>query len=474
MFRKILILFLLLLSQNQLIAQQFIGLTHTDYSSVHEIPNNPAWVNTSETGMEFHLFSANVLAGTNAYHFKRSYVLSGFSGVASEYDDPAFRKDWSRHMKHLWLNIDMLGPAASFTFKTKNEKVHHVGIYTRVRQLARGGNLSSSEFQIINDTPNNTLLLNKPLEFNKAGFSTQRFAEIGFTYGKLLMNDEFQVLRVGGTIKYVMGLAAASIYTKRFDYVRTSEDTIGKLNGDLTALYTYNANAYLSGNVSNMFSGLFDRAGRASLGLDLGAQYEYHPNGNPNEETPYLFSIAASITDLGSVKYFTDTGSATYNLTVNNKSKFALDKKSTESVDEYILRLKADTVLTQKTKQTTFRMGLPTAFRLNIDYNVVQNFSMGINMLLNLRGNSDIVYRPAYVNYFNLTPTYGNRYIKFSLPFTYIGYQTLSIGAIAHLGPFYVGSSSLISSMIIAKSIRNIDAYFGFSYKFKKERQYYR
>ncbi|HEY1032948.1 MAG TPA: hypothetical protein VGD89_14325 [Flavipsychrobacter sp.] len=446
-------------------SQQFVGLPSTDYSAIHQVPLNPAWVNSSDNGTEFMAFSFSALAGTNAYQFKRKWVLDGFNGKAREGKD--YFANTSRRMKHMWANFDIMGPAVSFKYKEE----HHIGVYTRMRQLYRGGNFSSSQLGLFGDnTP--AVYYDQDVNFKKAGFSVHNFSEIGFSYGRILRNDEYHIVRAGVTVKYLMGFVAGSVYTNELTYRRDNKDTAAAITGDITALYTYNATSYLDNDASNDFSQWFQRAGKAGLGLDIGVQYEYHPNGTPNEETPYLYSIAASITDIGGIGYVADRGSNNYTLTASNVVINNLSLKDYEGLDQYMDRQVKDSLITAKGTVEKFRMGLPTAFRVNTDWNLSPQFNIGVNVLLNMKGNGGDIYRPAYVNYFNITPTYGNRKYSISAPFSLIGYQNLCIGAAFRYGPFYIGSSSLLSSMIV-KNISSIDAYAGLVFKFKKTYNYY-
>jgi len=447
------------------VAQQFIGLNTRDYSAIHHMATNPAWVNASENGMEIMLFSANGLVGNNAYSFKKKFIFNGFNGRAIEGKD--YIRDPQPHQKHLWANIEINGPAISF--KYKNE--HHFGVFTRARQIYRAGNIASSEFAMLGqETPE--LFYKQQIEFRKAGFTTHTFAEIGFSYGRVLRNDYYNILRGGVSLKYLMGFVAGTIYTESLDYNRDSVDRIGYVKGDVSMLYTHNIGPFIDNNAQNDLTSWFNRAGRWGLGLDIGAQYEYHPNGTPNEPTPYLFSIAASLTDMGGIRYIADTGSGTYDVSVNNIDTGRLFKISYEGINDYMMRLEKDTLPGIREDVKKFRMGLPTAFRLNIDYNASENMNLAVNLLLNLRGNGGEVYRPAYVNYINFTPSFGGKNFKFGLPFTMMGYQTFAIGTIVRAGPFYIGSTSAIS-MIMSKKIRNIDGYVGFVWKFRENERHY-
>lgn len=442
-------------------AQQFIGINSSTYTAIQNMPSNPAWVNNSANGIEVNAISLSTLFGTNAYLFNKDWILSSdFPTKGSSSSD--YTKDHNRGKKHLWGNVDIIGPAVSFQYK----KEHHIGIYSRMRLIVRGGGVENSNFQLLGKTEaDNTT--QETISINNSGFSLHAFSEIGVTYGRVLRNDHYNIFKAGVTVKYVMGIAAGSIYIDKLKYTEypsESLDTLGELEGQITAKYSYNIDKYIEGDAMNNPSEWFNRAGKGSLGFDIGVQYEYHPNGNPNYETPYLFSIAASITDIGGINYYADTGSAVYKANIQSVSVDDYTKKNTELFSTYFNRLVQDTLLSKTDESEKFSVGLPTAFRLNMDWNAEKNFNINVNMLMNLKGSNGTIYKPAYVSYLNITPTYGNDKYKVGIPFTFIGYQTMSIGASVIAGPLYIGSGSILSSLI-SKRIRNFDLYAGLTLK---------
>lgn len=466
MLRKYFYITIFTLVGHTSVAQQFIGNTVSDFSAIQMMPYNPAWVNNSYNGAEIHFMGINIFAGTNAYYLDKGWVLGGADGAGIEGEH--YYRDRKKNIKHIWANADVLGPMVAFTYK----KEHQFGIYTRYRQIVRGGNISSSEIKLIGDAMD-SFLYDQPITFNNAGFTNYSFGEIGFTYGKILRHDDYHFLKAGVTVKYLAGFAAASIYTKGITYNRHNGDTIGNISGDLTTVYTYNLNPLIDDNAGNDMGAWSNRAGRNGLGLDIGVQYEYHPDGNPNEETPYLFSIAASITDLGSVKYIADTGSANYEVNAKQRPKTDFERQKNEEIGWYLIRQVDDTALYVNESFQKFRVGLPTAFRVNFDWNILPKLNIASNILLNMRGSNGTVYKPGYINYFNITPSYGISTLRVGLPLTFTSYRSVGLGLNFRLGPLYVGSSSLFSSLILTKEwIKNVDGYIGLSIKIKKADDY--
>jgi hypothetical protein len=440
-------------------AQQFVGLYNKDYTAIQLLPTNPAFVNYAQDRTELNIFGASALVGTNAYLFKREWLLSGNFDNRQENVD--YYKNLNEKRKFIWANVDVLGPAASFNIKN----VHNVGVYTRFREIIRAGNLTNTQFMLLGKMDQK--YYNVPLDFEKAGLSTHSFGEVGFSYGRVLRNDYNHIFTAGATIKYLMGFAAASVYTNSTVYTQQDKDTIVSLQGDITGLFSYNANPI--DGVDNKFkpAGLFERAGRGSLGLDMGVHYEYHADGDPNKKTPYSYSISASITDIGAITYFTDTGSGNYTLTVDQSIIESFNVRPGELFGDYIGRLVKDSLLVKNETPKKFRVGLPTAFRLNADYNATERLNIAVNILLSMRGNTRDIYRTGYVSSLNMTPTFGKK-VKIGLPLTFEGPQTVTLGAIVHAGPFYLGSNGLFSTLL-SSNIKNAGVYMGLTLRLKKD-----
>lgn len=442
-------------------AQQFVGLQSSQLPLVYQVSTNPAFVNEAkDDGLQIHLFSGNALFGTNAYRYDKESG-AGISGLKEGSD---YTKDGRRKNKHLWANAEILGPGVSFSIQKK----HNFGVYTRMRQIVRGGNVPYEAFHAIGDF--DTSIAGKTINFSNSGFTVYSFGEIGFSYGRVLIDDLYRKLSFGVTVKYLAGMAAGSIFTKKTEAVINGPDSIQRLQGDLSVMYTNNINNYVDNDPGNDLSSWFDRAGKGSFGLDIGVSYEYRPDGDPNkQERPYLYRISASITDIGGIGYKADTGSSQYEIDISKKADWQYKRLEYESYTSYLLRMSNLGILKRNTNETeSFRVGLPTAFRLNGDYRFTPAFYMSCNILLNLKGSSGEIYKPAYVSYFNVTPRYERRHFMVAMPFTYIGYQTMTLGAIFRAGPLYLGSSSIISSLL-GKELKNADGYAGVAFRLKRK-----
>lgn len=446
-------------------AQQFIGLQSSQLPSVYKISTNPAFVTEAGDDVQLHLFSASALAGTNAYRInKDSLIGSGGGGLREGYD---YRKDRrSNRNKHLWANAEILGPAASFTVKGK----HHFGVYTRMREIIRGGNIPAGTFALIGDI--DSTALGKEQLFENSGFTAYNFGELGLSYGRVIFDDLYRKVSIGVTVKYLKGMSAGSIYTKETKARINTLDSISSIEGDLSVLYTKDIHNFTDDNAGNDLSSWFNSDGKGSLGLDLGISFEYRADGDPNKrQTPYLYRVDASITDIGGIGYTADTGSGEYQLTLKNQAEWQYKRLDYESYLNYLRRMEKDGNMKGVNEAKDFRIGLPTAFRLNGDYSITPSVYLSCNILLNLKGSSSTVYNPGYVSYISLVPRYETKAFMVALPFTYIGYQSATLGTILRAGPLYIGSSSIISCLL-SKELRNADAYLGLAFRLKSHKYY--
>ncbi len=445
----------LLLAAYHVQAQQFIGLTTNNYPAIMQLPLNPALVNNALTGTEVNIVSGNVLAGNNAYQVSGAWLMKGdFETEAREGYD--YSKMSNNQRKRAWANVDLMGPAASFSVN----KQYQVGIYTRARAIVNAGNINTEQFNVYTNE-NDPQYYNHTFNFKKVGASAHAFGEVGITLGKMLRDDEYYKFGAGVTIKYLIGYAAINAFAGDLTYQRLG-DTAVYAKGDLTALYTYNT-------VPGQTADLAQRAGRGGLGFDIGIQYAYHPYVELNKKDIYLYKIGISITDIGSVGYVGDRGSAAYNV---NAAKTDFDQLEFADGDQqefssFLSRQSEAGRIRLQEEGTKFRVGLPTALRANLDYNAGGGIFISVNTLLNMKGSNSSVFRPGYVGYLNLTPRIDLKFFKFGIPITLMRYRSLNMGAVMYMGPLFLGSNTLISA-VAGQNISNVDVYTGLAFKITK------
>jgi len=434
------------------------------------MPYNPAWVCHSDGGTEFQLFSVSGLAGTNAYTLSKGWLTRTVTGqhTATPVEDQDYVKDPLKgYKKYIWGNADVLGPAVSFRLRPNI----FIGLYTRARQLANGGNLTRDALSFIGDQQH--VSFGQQVRLSKAGFTLHAFTEAGITYGAILKDNGYHRWHAGVTVKYLTGLAAASVYANDVDMQLEHLDSTARFKGDLSVKYSESLGRFTGKETSSKLSSWLDGGQKHSLGLDMGIQYEYHPDYSPNYETPYLFSFAASVTDIGGIWYRADTGSAMYELEPGNSVDLQYRSGGQPGTSGGGAGpVNTDTLVKKKENGGAFRVGMPTAFRFNADLQLGDGFALAANILINLQSTRRGIYNPGYANTFCLTPRYERKKWMIGIPFCFVRHQQMTVGAVIRTGPVFIGSASVITCAI-SNHVNTLDGYAGVSFTFKRRKQYY-
>lgn len=450
-------------------AQQFVGLGNP-ISSIQLLPQNPAYVTSAATGVEVNVVSGSVLLGNNAVSASRDLIRQTIKGedLNPQKGVDYFIKDKLIQNKansvDLWANVDVLGPSAMFTVKKK----YQVGVFTRFRTIVNMGGGASSTF----DTLVNVDLskVSYRLSFNDIGVITHAFSEVGVSVGTMLSKGDYYELYGGMSIKHLTGFAAVGVsvptasYERRRDSIIFADDKAFDAEGTANLFFTHDDPQDMAGGPG---------AG-SGWGVDIGVQYVYYEKAEREldwgEKRKYKWRLAASITDIGSIKYNAATGSGSYTVSVPSKTEDYFDFPDAEAKASFFLN--NDSILaliTDKVPYTESVISLPTALRLGGDYNVTDKFNVSFNALLNLAGNKTDLYRPAYVGYANITPRVSlASWLHVGVPVTFTRLKRVDIGAVLYAGPLFVGSATAITSGITNKSVSHIDAYAGLALKLYK------
>lgn len=438
------------------LSQQFTGFTYDNYSGVHGVLQNPANVAGSKYKVNINFFSLSALAGNNAYEYKNSKFKSFDFSDAEEGVD-YFKSD-NADKKSLWFNTDIMGPSFMFTSGKKSG----VALYTRARTLMNVFNLSDKTFRFLGNGSSDALY---GTDVHEEGLQlkSHAFAEAGLTYGRIIYSTPEHQLKMGITGKYVVGMAAASVYSKKLWVNVEKNDFINKLEGDLNVRYSDNLDG-----VDDDFEDVLDKSsGNHGLGLDLGFSYEWRPeNGTwlDRDQTPYKVRVNASINDIGSVKYKNSAHGNSYTVDASGKTTDDLDKKDGETFDEYFSRLETVGILKTATRAADMKVKLPTTFRFDVDYHIYKRLFINAGTIVNMLGKDKNEVSAHYATSFTITPRLEKKWFSLYSP---IYYNTVnkdfSWGAGLRAGFLFLGSGSILSNMFGNQNISQADVHLGFT-----------
>ncbi|MDO6433021.1 DUF5723 family protein [Flavitalea sp. BT771] len=424
-------------------SQSFIGYGYDNYSGVNSIILNPGMLAGSKYKVNVNIISASAYAGNNAYELDRKKLFSLKFDHLEEGN--GYYKSTNKDYKYMYLNTDILGPSAMFNIDRKDA----IGIITRVRSLGNVFNLSDPVFRLLGNTDPayyNTDIFNRSLQVK-----TMAFAEVGLSLGRILMQNDHSLFKVGVTGKYISGISYSSLSTGQVNVNIDPTNTIFNLQADVNARYSPNLDNL--GNGGSIKDALTKQQGKG-WGLDLGMVYEWRPKGDN-----YKLRLGLSLTDLGSVNYNNSPNGKIYTVTADGHNTSELQKVSNETFDQYFNRLQTAGLVVSKGNSSKINAKLPTAVHLNADYNIYKKLYINADAMINTVANTNQV-TPNYVSNFTVTPRLEKKWFSIYSPVSYNANGQLAWGAGARMGPLFVGSGSVLSSLF-KNRIQHADVHIG-------------
>jgi outer membrane protein OmpA-like peptidoglycan-associated protein len=435
-------------------SQQFTGYTYDNYSGIPGILQNPASVSGSKFKVNLNLFSLSVAGGNNAYELKSDRFRNfDFSDMDEGKD---YFKSSNTDSKKLWLNTDIIGPSLLITTGRKSG----ITLHTRMRTLVNEYNLSDKTFRYINTDDG---IYNIPIQEENVQVKAHSFGEAGLTYGRTVYISPVHVVKWGITGKYVVGLGAAAVYSKKLNLNIAKTENINELKGDVNVRYSENMD-----NIDDNFEDIFNNTtGNKGLGFDVGFVYEWRPKGSEwlaLDQTPYRLKLSASVTDIGKVKYNNSKHGNSYSIDGAGYTTEDIDKQDGETNDDYFTRLENAGILKTLAHENDLKVKLPTAFRLDADYHIYKRLFINAGTVLNLLGKDKNQFSAAYTSSFTVTPRLEKKWFSIYSPVYYnLEHKKLAWGAGLRLGQLFVGSGSILSNMLSSKNISAADVHLGLS-----------
>ena len=431
--------------------QSFVGYGYDNYAGVNGLLLNPGLLADSKFKVNVNLFSVSVLGGNNAYEMDRSRLFGLHFSNFSEGN--GYYKSTNTDYKYLYVNADFLGPSAMITLDSKDG----LGLITRMRVIGNEYNLSNSLFQLLGSNPDPNFH-NVDITSRSLQTKINAFAEAGISYGRVLVRKPHHELKIGVTGKYIYGLAYGSLSSGEMLVNIDPANNIAKLNADATAQYSNN----LDNTSGTSFSDALKHQAGKGWGLDVGLVYEWRPNNVgwlSLEQTPYRLRLGVSITDLGNVNYTNSANGQTYTMTAAGQNASELEMQSGETYSQYFTRLKTDGLVTANGGPSTITVKLPTALHVNADYHVYKRLFIDGDVLLNMVAATSPV-SPNYITTMTLTPRLEKKWVSIYSPVSYNAQGLLNWGAGIRFGPLFVGSGTVLSSLL-KQRIQTADVHAG-------------
>jgi len=434
---------LILLAPMGLIAQSFIGLNTDNFNGVHGVLSNPANVVDSRTKIDINLAGISAYL-SNDYVSVNSANLFGGEDVDFDDDENLSPSDNNSGL----LNFDILGPSVLFNINAKNA----IALTTRARAFTNFNRVPGDLVEYFESSDFDQ----EVLEVNNVNLRSTAhvWTEIGFTYGRVFLNNTKHFLKAGLTAKYLQGVGYASATATNLEARFDPDQTTGRVDGSLE--YTVSEN--LDTDQSDEPFGDNDEdvefeIASTGFGFDLGVVYEYRRDDvdlNAKNKNKYLFKAGFSLTDLGSLTY-DDSSQRTYDFTgVNDFNREDFEDLDFDAPDFQNV---------ERIERSSKKIKLPAAMHLNVDWNALSRVYLNLNTDLSLIA-EDEADANRIENSVTLTPRFETQFFSLYSPVGIRQFSGFNWGAGFRLGPLYAGSGSIISNMISDTS-KSIDVYAG-------------
>jgi len=445
-------------------AQAFQGLYATD-NSITQVRDNPVFA-IHDDRAQFNFLGIGFEAGGNTLLFRKkalNYLFTGNAAMNEEYE----RNNNSGKNKQFWGNFEVMGPGASFIVKRR----YYFSFTTGMRYMVNSDNLSSGVADLLGVNGTKDTAAYRPYTVDNYSLTASAFSEYNLTYAGFFMESEVHTIEGGVTFKLLNGAGAAGVGIPRATFNTSNADGhFYNVRAIANVAFTPYANDWaITANPFNPFRHPMNNLG---FGLSAGAVYYYNPREGMVPKKGYKARVAVSITDIGSINYEAASTTGTYRLTdsaINYKNITNNTKASfgNQIYNDYIVTGQATGL---SGGQKRFKVYLPTALHVNVDYKFSSRIYMNANMLINLRKPSPDYYSTHYVSTLTLTPKYKFGRVNLAVPVCLNAAFQAYAGAVVEVGSFYAGSASLLR-YATSNSLNNINLFMGANFRLQHHRQ---
>lgn len=476
--RRLFFIILLTFLTTNSFSQSLVG-TQSNYAGSRSLSMNPALMSTSNLYSDFSVASLG-LTFSNDFLYINGADLSKFFFTEEHpapeyiiddsyksnfmiYDNPNFKPN------NVYESLDL--SLLSFMYSIDSKQT--VGFSLNGRVYTSGTNIP-------HDVPQLCVFgleeesLHGRYQSSGAEISTMEWAELAFSYSRKVYDRYLNRMDAGVSAKYLLGYSAAAANINNLDYEIFSEDSVVVNNFDSEMAYSLPLNY----NESFTSKSLFDKSLVRGNGLsfDIGISFTRKKNIVYNQprlisscmmpKVDYRWRLSASLMDVGFINFnknaltheFVNDGSVNFDKTIFDNVESFNDMVGFLSEIYYNGDPSASVV------GDKFKMGLPTTFRLQFDYNIVEHFYVNTTFIQPI---SLLKYSVKAAPQLLVEPRFESDYFDFSIPLTLRDYQHFMVGASARIGFVTIGTQNLASYLGFG-NVNGMDLYVSVKFNFAK------
>ncbi|MCF8400925.1 MAG: DUF5723 family protein [Bacteroidales bacterium] len=459
----------IIFSPVQLMSQEMLGITSSNYAGSNANIINPSSMIVSKVFMDANLLSGDIFANSN-YLYIHGNDYHPFSYLKKdpqfpEYgdDNQAFDHYYDKDMKFANTSLRMIGPSGFIVYND-----HAFALQTQVRTFVSVDrapyDIANFAYEGLDYAPQHNI------NFDDEDFSLAAMAwgEIDLSYAHTFYKFAHDQFSFGVTFKYLMGYSAGFLTANNLNYVVYNDSTANILNFDAQAGISlpvdYSNNDFPYGTT---FKG-------SGFGMDLGITYVRTVKGHSNRKykrlcaqpySDYYYKIGVSLLDIGGITF------------KDNAQLHAFDNVShywerIDTVHFYDINYLVDDLSSRfygdpnaSLLDNQFRLGLPAAFSLQIDYHLRRNWYVNGFFIypVNLAENS--LKRPEQAA---IIPRFETDAFEIAAPVSLYRLKDLRMGLSARIYYVTIGTDKLGSILGLGGDFTGMDLYFSVKFSLGK------
>lgn len=465
--------------------QHLPGVAMSNYAGTNALYHNPAFVADSRYTVFLNLAGTQFYAANNHVKYDAPYSFLSLitNSVSDEYRNekgailfPRAYLDEKLNGKHKYINAGGDVRVPSLMVNLYKGKIG-LALTGRGRYIMNTTQLTEPLARLIAKTARLEDLHGITYENQSGKLHFNGFGELAFTLGGVAIDNETDFLKVGVTVKRLIGLYNAHAIVENSAFTVLPDPA---WQDQRQLIYVDQINVKYAMTKDEGFSSfkptpawLFgDAAPGGGWGFDIGAVYEYRPDINKFSYTEkgirqrdasknkYLYRIAVSLTDIGRI-HFKNPYYILQQETHTTDKVFQYDDFQNMKGSEGIFNAINNSLNGGPTIAPNFKSVLPTAFQASIDYNVKPNIYVSGLWVQNLISQGAFGMKAESV--VSVTPRYENKWYELSVPVTLMNrYRSPAIGLAGRIGPLWVGTDHLTGLLNIGKP-KAFNLYFGIS-----------
>ncbi len=401
--------FLLLISFSSF-SQEKLGIANSNYSSTNSVFLNPSTTADSRV-----FFQLNVI-GLNAFLHTNQVYLPDFSIRKKHLKNLLIATSSTQKKSFAYSNIGFEGTTAVVSYENFG-----IGTFVRARAMVDARNIPFELIKAIAEKDTVFLAQHLDIDLRDVKISEMTWAEYGLNFSKLIRKSGFEMIAVGGNLKYLTGINIA--YANLNQFKAGFQDTAVAIE-NYKAKVRYNSPGWNSGK---------------GIGFDLGITYKkmldwvdaYHPNSPKShcKFIDYKYKIGISLLDLGAIRFSRNT------YKINAKGATYISRYTNDSILTASLNL--DTIINKPIWTT-----LPTAISAQLEYNFGHHLYGNVVLVQSITTPRMIGVQRQ--NMVSLTPRYETKNFEVALAFTLQRYKYPMLGLAFRVRSLSIGVDNVI------------------------------